>query len=121
MSIPTEHDEQVALVTWFSRAYPCWNHLLWATPNGGSRNRIEAAKLRKEGVRRGVPDLFLALPLNGFHGLFIEMKRQKGGTVSPEQKAMLKALTEQGYIAQIARGCDEGKSIINHYLGASNA
>lgn len=48
--------------------------LLIAIPNGGKRNAIEAARLKKEGVKAGVSDLLLTtLP-----ALWIEVKRPAG-------------------------------------------
>ena len=44
-------------------------------PNGGKRTKIEASRLKAMGVLPAVPDLFLALPLGGYHGMFIEVKR----------------------------------------------
>ncbi len=54
--------------------------LMHAIPNGGARgndsqtNKIRGAMLKAEGVKKGVPDIFLPVPLNGYHGLYIEMK-----------------------------------------------
>ena len=76
--IPTEHAEQVALIQWWEiKKLPP----IFAIPNGGHRHKATAIKLKLEGVRPGVPDLYCpALRL------WIEMKRQKGGRLSPEQK-----------------------------------
>lgn len=55
-----------------------WFH---AIPNGGTRGddaksrAIRGGQLKAEGVRQGVPDTFLPVPRNGWHGLYIEMKR----------------------------------------------
>ena len=91
--------------------------LLYHCPNGGSRNAIEAARLKAQGVRAGVPDIFLPCARNGFHGLYIELKRQKGGRVSIEQKKMMIALREQGYRVAVALGWEEAREIIMDYMG----
>ena len=52
--------------------------LLFHIPNGGRRDTAEAANLKKQGVKPGVPDLFLPVARGGYHGLFIEMKRRDG-------------------------------------------
>ncbi len=49
-----------------------WLHHI---PNGGERNLAVAGKLKAEGVKAGVWDLFLPLPRGGYHGLYIEMKK----------------------------------------------
>lgn len=53
---------------------------LFAIPNGGLRDKITAAKLKQEGVKKGVPDVFLPLPCRDYAGLFIEMKRSASDT-----------------------------------------
>ena len=49
--------------------------------------------------------------------MFREMKRQKGGVVSEEQKVMIDKLNEVGYYATICKGCDEAVREIKGYLG----
>lgn len=115
-----EHDEQVSLMQWWSMAckqFGISEQLLFAIPNGGQRNVIVAAKLKAEGVRAGVPDLFLAVARHGFHGLFIEMKKPKGGIVSDKQDVMLNDLNNQHYHAVVAHGWIQAKTSIESYLG----
>ena len=115
---PSEHLEQVQLVAMVEAAYPREAAMLFAIPNGGDRDVLVAVKLKKEGVRRGVPDMFLALARGGWHGLFIEMKRRRGGVVSPEQAAYIEALRAQGYRAEVCKGCDEALEVLRDYLSA---
>ena len=100
-----EHQEQVRFVTWLETKYP--KHKVFAVPNGGKRNRIAAMKLKAEGVRPGVPDLFIPSLK-----LFIEMKKPSGGRVSPNQKIWLDYLSESGYSAEVANGFEEAKKIV---------
>lgn len=113
---PTEHAEQVTLVRWFDATYPNLKGRIFAIPNGGSRHKVEAMRLKMEGVRAGVPDLFLPVATGGKHGLFIEMKRTKGGTISPEQKDWLAHLNEQGYRAEVCKGFEAAKAVIQDYF-----
>ena len=113
---PTEHAEQVTLVQWFDTTYPQYAGRLFAIPNGGWRAKAQALKLQLEGVRSGVPDLFLPVAANGKHGLFIEMKRSKGGRLSPEQKDWLAYLSAAGYQAHCCAGFDEARACIVSYL-----
>jgi hypothetical protein len=81
-----EHILQVECLKWFYYQYPKYSNLIFAIPNGGQRNIVVAKKLKEEGVKPGVPDLFLPVPNNGFCGLFIEMKSEKG-ILSNNQKS----------------------------------
>lgn len=99
LPVPTEAQEQITLMNWAamqSGKYPELK-LLYHVPNGGSRNKAEAGRLRAEGVKAGVPDLCLPVPRGGYHGLYIELKRQRGGRASDNQVEWLDALSKQGY------------------------
>lgn len=114
-----EHAEQVALMKWWSLAHQLFGiseQLLFAIPNGGKRNVVTAAKLKEEGVRAGVPDLFLAVPREPFNGLFIEMKKSKGGHVSESQRNMILNLVQSGYLAVVCNGWNDAKETIEMYL-----
>ncbi|MFC0708982.1 VRR-NUC domain-containing protein [Azorhizophilus paspali] len=116
-AIPTEHIEQVALISWFDLQYPVLRGRLAAIPNGGARRKAVAGKLKAEGVRKGYPDLQLLMPRGGYHGLIIELKRVKGGRVEPEQADWLEWLAGQGYMAVVCKGADEARETIKRYLG----
>ena len=87
-ALPSEASEQIAFVKWFKANY---NTPLWHIPSGamiGGRNRFGAInQLKSMGWCNGIPDIFIPE-----WKLWIEMKRAKGGTVSSEQKAILKML-----------------------------
>lgn len=89
--------------------------LLYAIPNGGHRHISVAAKLKAEGVKRGVPDLCLPLARGGHFGLYLEMKAQDG-RVRPEQKQWLTALRENGYLTRVAFSDDEAMAELSDYL-----
>ena len=116
--IPTEHAEQVKVIAWADIAKGRWPELglLFAVPNGANKSIAAAMKFRREGLKKGVPDLCLPVPRAGFHGCFVEMKRQKGGSNSPEQRAWLEALKEQGYHAVRCNGADAAIATITQYL-----
>lgn len=115
---PHEGEEQATLFSWAAMKrgkYPELD-LLFHIPNGGSRGKAEAARFKAEGVKPGVPDLFLPVARGPYHGLFIEMKRKKGGKVSDNQKAWIAALTVQGYLAVVCYGWKDAASLIEDYL-----
>ena len=90
--------------------------LLHAIPNGGKRDKVTAARLKAEGVKPGVPDVCLPVPRGDTHGLYIEMKRRKGGSVSADQLKWLDNLMRQGYECHVCRGCEEARQVILDYL-----
>ncbi len=115
---PTEAEEQTALFEWAelqSGRFP-EVRLLYHVPNGGSRNKTEAARLRAQGVKAGVPDLCLPVARGGKHGLYIELKRQRGGRTSEEQEGWIKALRKQGFAAEVCKGWQEAAEMIVEYL-----
>lgn len=112
----SEHDQQVALIRWFELSHRSLAGRLVATPNGGQRHPAVAARLKAEGVRRGFPDLHLPVAMGGFHGLFIELKKQ-GGRATPEQKDWLSFLESAGYRAELCIGWQAAAAVIDDYLG----
>lgn len=117
-----EHNEQVMLIQWWSlmcNSFHVPEICLFAIPNGGLRNIIIAAKMKREGVRSGIPDLFLACPRKDYHGLFIEMKKPKGGRVSDSQKTAIKVLEYNKYKTAVCHGWEQAKQEITEYLSAA--
>ncbi len=114
---PHEDAEQAALIQWafFEAGRLPGVDLLYAIPNGGSRDTREAANLKRQGVKAGVPDLFLPVARGGKHGLYIEMKRREGGRVSDLQKEWIQKLTAQGYECHVCFGFDEAVAAIENY------
>lgn len=94
---PSEHAEQVGFVQWFRTQFP--RVLIFAIPNGGKRAANTARQLKMEGVVRGVPDLFIPE-----WRVWVEMKRVKGGSLSPDQKDMIAYLEAVGYFVIVGKG-----------------
>lgn len=115
--IPTEDEEQSNLILWTQtqKKYPELR-LLFHIPNGGKRSKSEAARFQAMGVKPGVPDLFLPVARGGYHGLFIEMKRQKGGRVSDHQRKWMEQLERNGYRVELCCGMQEAKEALEEYL-----
>ena len=116
--VPTEHQEQAALFAWsdwMATVMPELS-LMYAIPNGGHRSKQTGALLKAEGVKAGVPDICLPVPRGDKHGLYIEMKRRMGGSVSAEQLKWLEALMRKGYECHVCRGCEEARQVILDYL-----
>lgn len=117
--IHAESKLQQACVKWFDLQYPQMKQALFAIPNGGHRNVITAKILKSEGVRAGVCDMFLTVPRNEFHGLYIEMKAGKGKP-SDYQRAFIELVRGFGYKAEIINSFDKFKEQIEDYLNNKN-
>lgn len=97
----TRHPES-AMQQWFIDA--CWRHpvarRIYAIPNGGKRSKIEAAIMKAEGVKAGMPDTHLPVARGGCIGLYIELKC---GSNSPsdEQEKRIVELAEEGHAVAV--------------------
>jgi len=117
---PLEHDEQVALFDWADAMQGEHPELcmMFAIPNGGARHPAVAAQLKAEGVKAGVPDVFLACARGRWHGLFVELKRaDRSNHATSAQRAWMEMLRRYGYSACVCYGAQEAISTIMAYLG----
>ncbi len=115
---PTESAEQQALFQWAAWSvgkYPGID-LMHHIPNGGARSKSEAGRFKAEGVKAGVPDIFLPVARGGYHGMYLEMKR-RGGKVSGAQRDMLDRLRGQGYCAVVCYSFVDARNAIEKYYG----
>lgn len=114
----TEHEHQVRVIDHCALKAvrnPDYG-MIFAIPNAGAgAQRGQAGKMKAEGVKSGVPDLFVCLPRNGYHGLFLEMKAV-GGRVSAEQIGWIARLSMAGYLALVCYGADEAIKAIEDYF-----
>jgi hypothetical protein len=128
----SEHSQQVALFAWAALETKNYPQLKWlyAVPNGFFASSGQKSKMKAEGLRDGVPDLFLPVPINLYvqdnsmsmwAGLYIEMKREiyrtrKDGGCSEDQLKWLAYLNEVGYKAVVCYGWEEARDTILEYL-----
>lgn len=113
-----ESRSQQALIRWWDaicRSHGLWPQHLFSIPNGGWRDPVGASILRREGLRPGICDLFLAHPRGSYCGLFIEMKAE-GGTPSDEQEQFIKLMRAEGYLVDVCYSYDEAANLITGYL-----
>lgn len=113
---PTEHQLQAAFVEWaaFSRIPDI--ELSFAVPNGGDRHPAVAAKLKAEGVARGVPDWLWPVARGGYLGLAIEFKASAGNP-SKEQRERITAMHRAGWLAVICWDWIAAKRVVQGYAG----
>jgi len=129
----SEHSMQCAVIAWAAMQTSVMPGLRWlyAIPNGaffggemktlkGGRKipmgAIRMAKLKREGLRTGVPDLCLPVARGGFHGLYIEMKAGDAGTLSDDQETWLTGLRAEGHAAVVCRSAEEAINTLRRYL-----
>jgi len=120
-----EDQLQAACIQWFRYQYP--NIVIFAIPNGGSRNPVEAAKLKRTGTLAGVADMFVMKSkeepssfnperyIHIWHGLFIELKIGKN-KLSEQQSDFAAISMVNGYRYSICRSLDEFMNVVNDYL-----
>ena len=114
----TEHQEQVALMklcSWGVGPYKDAQEI-FAIPNAGKRSMFVGRQMKAEGLRVGVPDLFLPVARHRYYGLFIEMKRRDGGVASEAQADRINRLRLAGYFVAVCPGADAAWAVIKHYL-----
>lgn len=112
-----EATEQTTLFDWARAAryeFPALD-LLYHIPNGGKRNASEAAHLKRQGVKAGVPDLCLPVARGKYHGLYIELKYGRNKP-SSNQTYWICALRAQGYAAEVCYGWQQAADVIEKYL-----
>lgn len=113
-----EAEEQIAIMNWAEYNIGRYKDLslLYHTPNGGQRNSVEAKNLKRQGVKAGVPDLFLPVARGGYFGLFIELKSDKTCKASEHQLKWIDDLKEQGYMAGVCYGAEHAIRVLERYL-----
>lgn len=128
----SESSQQQALFCWAALQLNRFPELEWLhhIPNGGARgdnersNMIRGAKLKAEGVKEGVPDVFLPVARGGYHGLYIEMKKPdlrpkrqgSSGGLSQRQLDFKAFAHNQGYGWVVCYDWEEASKIIEQYL-----
>lgn len=89
--------------------------LLFAVPNGGSRHKIEAANMKRQGVKAGVADVILQIPKKGFASLCLEFKT-KTGRQSKEQREYQRQVEMAGSKYVVVRSVEEAIGEMRMYL-----
>lgn len=108
---PSESDEQIGLLTWWAYQFPSIR--IFHIPNGGHRKMSVAKTLKAEGVRPGVPDLYVPA-----WKLWIEMKRTTGGRLSPEQRDWINYLEGVGDSVIVAKGARDASRQVLEWLSS---
>lgn len=135
----SEDSQQAAFFCWCGLNRSKYECLKWihAIPNGGSRHIAEAIKMVSTGLRGGVLDIFLPVPIqtdklyindfkDGYNykrcaGLYIEMKAEKrrnhkDGGLEPDQIEFIKFARDMGYYVAVCYNWQEARDIVIKYL-----
>lgn len=116
-----EHDnEEARIQTEFFKQVPLFfptlpDRLLFAVPNGGSRHKIEAANMKRQGVKRGVADVILQIPKKGYASLCLEFKTSTGKQ-SAEQKEYQRQVEMAGSKYVVVRSVEQAIKTMQGYL-----
>lgn len=72
----SEDTEQILFMMWCRRHEDQYPQLKWIhhIPNGGRRDKKEAATLKQMGVKAGVADIYFPYPSGQYIGMYMEMK-----------------------------------------------
>lgn len=104
--IPTEEQEQLALADLLNRLKLTWFH----PANEGMRKPQYAVKQKRLGLKAGIPDVIILDTPPKFpesRGAVIELKRQKGGRLSNDQRVWLQLFQLYKWKAAVCKGIDE--------------
>lgn len=116
----SEHSEQVALFNWaimLESQIPQLK-MIYAVPNGGHRHKLVAQKMKAEGVKAGVLDINLDVPITPYHGLRIEMKFGKNKPTE-NQLEWIERYQNYGYKTAICYDWETAARTILEYLRIS--
>jgi len=122
----SEYDEQVAVMEWAERSSDCYPglDLLHAIPNGGSRRvtvihgrnvPLEAIRLKRAGLKPGVPDLHLPVEGGRYIGLWIEMKFGYNKP-DPNQRVWLASLVKHGHKVVVCYSALDAIDVLTEYI-----
>lgn len=112
---PTSFDEaniQASFFVWVGNIYPELDKLIFHISNEGKRNM---KYVKKSGIKKGVPDVFLSKPNKVYHGLYIEFKTSDGKQ-SKDQKLFQEQVGRVGYQYNVCRSASEGIEVLKEYL-----
>lgn len=125
--VPLEDDEAIAFADWLRLKHIPHAHIANESRSGSRNAMIRGAKLKRMGQARGYYDYDVFVPVTGATGevdcyelIKIELKRKRGGRVSPEQKEWGKIYEAAGIPARVCKGADEAIAFVEETLHKIN-
>lgn len=110
-----EQVEQIKALECLRYHYPDIAHSIIHIANERKTSSYHGAILKRMGVKKGVSDLFVPKPRAGYHGLWIEVKKQNG-VPSREQREFLDEVKSDGYAGFIAYGAQSIVDFVCDYF-----
>ena len=120
MSLTPEQIDHINIVNWFHHEFPELADDFHHFANERKCTVQQGRTLKRMGVKRGVLDFFLAIPIENedgvwWAGLWLELKVGKGKLL-PEQSVFIHRKLQRGYEAVVVWGEDAAKAVILTYL-----
>lgn len=122
-NVPLEDDECIVFSDWLKVNNIPHAHIANESRSSSRNAMIRGAKLKRMGQSKGVWDYEVFVPIKGITGAVdcyqqvkVEMKRQKGGTVSPEQKQWGKVYELAGIPCKVCKGAEEAIDFIKSFM-----
>lgn len=123
IDLSTEDGHQYAVIRWSQQesVRTRWPELalLYHVENERQCSPQQAARRKRMGVKRGVPDLVLPVARGGYHGLYIELKTPVGKPTK-EQMWWTTHLQMQGYYVEVCYGWERATKLLEWYLGGAS-
>jgi len=115
MSLKPEQIDHINLINWFNHQFQELKDDLHHFANERKCSVQTGRTLKRMGVKKGVLDFFLALPQNGCHGFWLELK-VGNNKLTPEQVQFMNRKTQRGYLCAACWGWEAGKELLLTYL-----
>lgn len=112
MSKP-EQKIQIAVCNWMRLRYP--DLLFTISPAGMIRGANTAVLMKRLGYRNGTPDILIFEPRGRFHGLFIELKAEKG-YLSEDQRVFIAKAVFLRYATAVCFSYEEAIKTVENYM-----
>lgn len=106
-----EDDLQMAVARYLDFLKVCWFHVA----NERKTSKIAGQRLKKKGVKSGVPDVMIFEHNEDYRGLSIELKI-KPNKPTDNQKEWLEKLKSKGWKTEVCYSFDEVKKVVKQYF-----
>ena len=124
---PRDNEEDTLHTQTCNYLHTFYPEAVFTTDLSGLRvSKYVAKKIKNWKSENGIPDLLIFKPINGWHGLLIELKKEGQIIIRPKgtyfnkhigiQAEVLEKLTELGYYSTFAIGLDGAIQVIDRYM-----